>query len=135
MKHAKKEAISSAAVVLIIIGSVVGILAAFYVLGENTYCLDCGGQTRAISLTSATLNANTSTFSFTINNPFPTEQKISSVMVNQKSCNSNFAPLNASYVTLESCVVSGTTFTKGEVVNYIVNFANSQDASGSIIAQ
>src|SRR5487761_472964 len=129
----KKKAISAAAVAFIILGTIIGILAVFYVIGQTQASFCC--NVRSIQITSMTFNATTATLNFTVNNPFPSPTTVSSVHVNQMPCTENFAPLKANALTSESCVVSGLTFTKGETVNYATSFANGQSITGAVYAQ
>jgi hypothetical protein len=132
MESNQKKAISAIAVIFIILAAIAGILGILFVesFTFGTYCCNV----RGIEMESVTFNATTSTLNFTLNNPM-SETTISSVKVNQMSCNANFAPLKVDTATSESCIVSGTTFTKGETVNYTTIFANSQTISGSVYAQ
>jgi hypothetical protein len=133
MELHQKKAISAIAVVFIILAAIAVILGILFVesFTFGTYCCNV----RGIEMESVTFNATTSTLNFTLNNPM-SETTISSVIVNQMSCNNaNFALLKADTATSESCIVSGATFRNGETVNYTTSFANGQTISGSVYAQ
>jgi hypothetical protein len=137
----KKAAVYVSAMILIVLATIVGMLAVFYVYEQTQACSalhltnGCGSNVRVIQLTSMTFIQPPATLNFTLNNP-DAQTTVSSVTINnQMSCNGNFAPIKANAQTSESCILSGATFTKGENVNYALNFTNGQAINGVVTAQ
>jgi hypothetical protein len=136
MRGHKRKAISTIFAVFVVLTMIVVIVTGVLVYGETQFGWFSNNDGRLIQATGLTFTATTSTLNFTLTNPFPTEQTVSSVKVNQTFCNANFAPLKANVATPESCVVSrAASFTKGEAINFTMNFANGQSITGSVYAQ
>lgn len=136
MHPRRNKAISVALSALIILVAIAGVAGGLHILGQTQACFGCvDNGVRTMEITSMAFNAFTATLYFTSYNPMSTATSISSVNVNQMSCNGDFTTLRANTETSESCVVSGGTFTSGGTVKYVTTFANGQSIQGSLIAQ
>jgi hypothetical protein len=100
------------------------------------YCCDSSIVLVTYPLNIFSFNTTSATLNFTLENPSMESTTISLVEVNQMPCNNpNFATIKAGGPTPESCVVSGATFTVGELVNATMSFSNGQSTWAEVTAE
>lgn len=95
----------------------------------------CGGIAQ-ITLDKASFNSTSGTLYFSLNNSYPSNTTIPTIIVNQVPCKGTFPTILAHTITSSSCTVttSGDNFVRHQNVTFVITLENAQVITGTVTA-
>lgn len=127
----KKKGISPviSTIILIVVALVIALLVGVFAFGLFT------SQTKSVTLQSANLYAATGTLNYVLKDPGTAGTTVSSGMITGPGVTaSTCAGAVATGVNPLTCTTTGAV-TVGDTYDYVINLANGQSISGSVVGQ